>query len=136
MPQEIWPTISKDIPQAFFILMEGFDDQSEHDAQSIFEQAVKSLNNACEFTEYDLNSCYALLRMLNPTNDIEKLWGAQFIICHLLGMHHITLPSNHDRNIGLSLLHAADDAMKRIYEKRYDAPNKTVAGAIDAKPTI
>lgn len=105
-------------PQTLLIFMEGFNAQSEKDAKLIFEQAIKSISTNYSFTKYELKTCYSLFRMINPKDDFEKLWCAQFIITHLLATHNLSLQSPRDKHIGLKLLKASHDALERIDRNR------------------
>jgi hypothetical protein len=103
--------------------MESFTAQSEHESKLIFKQALKSISSNGNFTKLNLQGGYNLFRKINPQNDFERVWCAQFIVGHLLGMHSLALASPKDKRIGLKLLKAADDAMERLGKKQKGVAN-------------
>lgn len=106
------------IPQALSLFMVGFTAETESQAKVLFELAVKSICKSSNLTQKDLHAAYSLFRKLNPQDDFERIWCAQFIVGHLLGTHNLSLPSPRNKRIGLKLLQAANDAMERINKKR------------------
>jgi len=117
------PNIS--IPQALELFMSGFDCKSEKEAKFIFEQAIKLIGCNSKLDNKDLQDGYNLFCQINPQDDIEKIWCAQFIVCHLLGTHSLTLASGRDKHIGLKLLKIANGAMERIQKKRNGTLSKS-----------
>jgi len=106
------------IPKTLLLFMDGFTAKSEEEAKKIFEQALKSISCNGKLTKLNLQGGYNLFRKINPQNDFERVWCAQFIVGHLLGMHSLALASPKDKRIGLKLLKAADDAMERLGKKQ------------------
>lgn len=110
------PNIS--IPETLITFVEGFSAESEEESQILFEQAIESISGNSEHAKRDLKMGLSLFKIINPQDDIEKVWCAQFIVGHLLGMEKLTLPSPRDKRIGVKLLKAAEDAIERINKKR------------------
>lgn len=106
------------IPQAITTLVDGFSARSEKEAQVVFEQAIKIINKDSKLSKRELKGAYMLYRMMNPQDNVEQVWCAQFIVSHLLGMNNISQSSQKEKNIGLKLLKASRDAMERIHKKR------------------
>ena len=111
------------IPKTLLLFMEGFTAKSEEEAKKIFEQALKSISCNNNFTKLNLQVGYNLFRKINPQDDFERVWCAQFIVGHLLGTHSLALASPKDKRIGLKLLKAADDAMERLGKKQKGIAN-------------
>lgn len=106
------------IPLAISTIVDGFSAGSEQEAKFLFERALKEVSSHNDLTRGDIKSGYALFRMINPQDDIERVWCAQFIVAHLLGMAKLARPLQRDKRIGLKLLKASNDAMERIHKKR------------------
>jgi hypothetical protein len=111
------------IPKTLLLFMEGFTAQSEHESKLIFEQALKSISCNDKLTKLNLQGGYNLFLKISPQDAFERVWCAQFIVGHLLGMHSLALASPRDKRIALKLLKAADDAMERLDKKQKGVAN-------------
>lgn len=109
------------IPQALNLLLEGFSTDVEKESQLLFERAVGSMIDSYVFSKKDIRRGYAMFRTINPQDDVEHLWCAQFIIGNLLGMHKIKMPFPQDKRTGLKFIQSGNDAMARIDKRRRSA---------------
>ena len=107
------------IPQTINQVMQCFTANSKKEAKLIFARAIKEVFGNTQLSKQQLRSAYALFSSLEPADDIERIFCAQFVVTHILGMHHLSLPSPRDKGIGLKLLQAATNAMERLHNKRH-----------------
>lgn len=110
------PNIS--LPPVLKLFIDGFNALSEKESKLLFKQAIDLIACNSNITNKSLKYGYSLFRMINPQDELEQVWCAQFILSHLLGIDSLALPSPKDKRIGLKLLKAADGAMERIQNKR------------------
>jgi hypothetical protein len=98
--------------------------KSEEEARFLFEQAILSIYQDNGFAmnavlRHNIDSGFALIRSIDPQDDVEKVYTAQIVLGQILGMHKLSQPYKTDQRIGIQLLKLSNESMQRICEKRH-----------------
>jgi hypothetical protein len=114
------------LSQTLINIMEIFDIEDEKLAKARFEKIIDSLyeENNLEINlslKENINTSFAFLRAIYPTDDFEKVCAASAVVCEILGLKSLRRMPDAPRAV--KLLEQASNFKKYIYEKRMNVPN-------------
>jgi hypothetical protein len=118
--KQLSPNIEIEVSQAFAYLMEAFSVNSKKIIKSLVNEALKAIyggNNSrmVQFISKDeLDSIIALMKVIDPKNDLEKLYAVQIIVCYILGIRKLAEKYKDDKKIGLVLLKLQNETIQNL----------------------
>lgn len=108
--------------QALVLFMKMLDAANKEEAHSFFEQAIRSIyvneKNIPHNLLQQFDWAYALIKKFNPKEEVESFLCAQYILCHIIGMHKIGQQNYLDQRIAIRLIKLSNIALERLQDKR------------------
>lgn len=103
-------------------LMKAFEADSESAAKALISEVAKTIFGSSEFGERqvldeEIDCIIALMKGINPKDTLEAMYGAQIIVCQLLGMRKLTQSYPEDQKLGLNLLRLGKEVMQALEKK-------------------
>lgn len=110
-------------PNIVTTLMQAFETDSESAAKTLISEVTKTIFGSSEFGERqvldeEMDCIIALMKGINPKDTLEAMYGAQIIVCQLLGMRKLSQNYPEDQKLGLNLLRLGKEVMQALEKKR------------------
>lgn len=121
------PGTSIEAPKTLICLMQAFHVDSEQAIKALIVETEKTIygtNNPGMYkpiSKDELDCMMSLMKGINPKDDLETLYAAQFVLSHMLGMRKLTIRYKDDQKIGLDLLKFGNEAIQNLEIKRNGA---------------
>ncbi len=113
------------VPRTLNSLMKAFEVDSKRVIKTLIDETEIAIYGSDkskisrDISKDEFDCIISLMKGINPRDDLEKLYAAQIIICHMLGMRKLTEKYKDDQKIGLDLLKLSDEAIQNLVTKRY-----------------
>lgn len=104
------------IPNALAPIVEAYSVESESTAKALIEKAAKAIYGRGEYGEREVKneeveSTFALMKAIRPSNALETICASQVVVGHLLGLRKLSQSFKEDQRIGLKLLRFSNEAL-------------------------
>ena len=118
------PDVLIKTPKVLVPLIQAFHVDSDQAIKALISEAEKVIygtNNPrmCQTISKDELDCIMfLMKDINPKDDLETLFAAQIIVCHMLGIRKLAERYKDDQKLGLNLLKFGNEAIQNLETKR------------------